>query len=485
MHTPTRLDCPHNEPAEKRPAGINRRAFLRASALAGGAAGLPLLGGAAAPAAGPVAAPQREEAWPAVDVLVCGGGPAGIAAAMMAAKLGRKTLLVEHFGRLGGMAVQAMVGPLMGDVRSAWVDGIVARLGGRNVDYEFADLKYAAMLEAAGAAFLLHARVAGPLLEGGRVAGVRLLTKRGYVRVPAHVTIDATGDGDLAFAAGAAFEQGRGAGSGWEADGLMQPMTIMFRVSGVDPATAPPSPHLHRHYVLPDGRTWNHLCAEANAAGELPPMVGFVRTYDSHRPDQRVINATHINYVDGTDARDLTRAELEGRRQVQPVLEFLRRHAPGFRAAYVSGMPAVVGVRETRRIRGVDHLELPDLLRGRTFPTAVVRGADFKVDIHNPGGIGQAKGVSDEHPLGKDDVVKPYDIPYGCLVPASIDGLLVAGRCISGSHEAMASYRVQVIAMATGIAAGTAAAQAAQAGIAPRAVDPAGIQEVVFAENTF
>ncbi|HPM84745.1 MAG TPA: FAD-dependent oxidoreductase, partial [Candidatus Anammoximicrobium sp.] len=189
------------------------------------------------------------------------------------------------------------------------------------------------------------------------------------------------------------------------------------------------------------------------------------------------------NRVDGTQVRDLTQAELEGRRQVQPILDFLRKHAPGFQNAYVSGMPAVIGVRETRRIRGVGSLAVEDLMSGRPSPRAVVRGASFPIDIHNPDGIGQAQGVSAAHPLGKDPEVKPYDIPYDCLVPHRVRGLLVAGRCISGSHEAMASYRVQVIAMATGVAAGVAAAQAVQQDIEPRDVDVAKIQSVVFEER--
>lgn len=430
------------------------------------------------------AEPGRAEAKkppsrPAVDVLVCGGGPAGIAAALAAARQGSKTLLVERYGRLGGMAVQAMVGPLMGNAESAWVEEILARLGGRAVDYEWIDLKYADLLQESGVELLLHAPVAGPLCEGSRVVGARLLTKRGMIDVPARVTIDATGDGDVAFAAGAEFEQGRGAGPNWPADGLVQPMTIMFRVSGVNPAETMDARGGRKRYRFPDGRTWNELCRDANALGQLPPAVGYLRIYTSRRPDERVINATQVNGVDGTSVRDLTRAELEGRRQVQPILDFLKKHAPGFQNAFVSGMPAVIGVRETRRIRGVEYLTVDDLFAGRKFDNAVVRGASFPVDIHNPTGIGQAQGVSAEHPLGKDPEVKPYEIPYGCLVPRSVGGMLVAGRCISGSHEAMASYRVQVIAMATGVAAGAAAALAAKANIEPREVSAAEIQRVV------
>jgi len=456
---------------------LNRRDTIKSLTL-GAVAGLSSR--ACLGAEAETAATHQPETWPAVDVLVCGGGPAGIAAALAAGKQGAKVLLAERYGRLGGMAVQAMVGPLMGKVESAWVDRIIERLGGRRVDYEFADLKYAAMLEEAGVDILLHAAVAEPLQDGKRVTGARLLTKQGLIDVPARVVIDATGDGDVALAAGAEFEQGRGAGPTWSADGLVQPMTIMFRISGVNHAESMATHGGRGRYRFADGRSWDQLCFDANAKGELPKNVGKVRTYSSHRDDQRVINATQVNYVDGTKVRDLTKAELEGRRQVEPILEFLRKNAPGFADAYVSGMPAVIGVRETRRIVGDDYLTVREIVSGARSEHAVVRKAAFGIDIHNPDGIGQAQGISKDHPLGKDPKCQPYDIPYGCLLPKGIEGLLTAGRCISGSHEAMASYRVQVIAMGTGIAAGAAAALAAKKSIVPRDVDVAAIQGIVF-----
>ncbi|AQQ71521.1 putative FAD-binding dehydrogenase [Limihaloglobus sulfuriphilus] len=413
---------------------------------------------------------------PSVDVIVCGGGPSGIAAAIMAARQGRKTLLVERYGRLGGAAVQSMVGPLMGKVQSPWVDKILKYLGGRRVDYEFIDLKYAELLEDAGAGFLLHAPVVEPICENNRVNGIRILTKQGLVDLSAKVTVDATGDGDVAFGAGAEFDIGRGESSLWEADGLCQPMTIMFRVSGINHAETMEANGGRRDYRFPDGRSWNDLTQQACSRGELPPEVGFVRTYTAQRNEDRIINATQVNGLDGTDVSDLTKAELYCRRQTEPIIKFLKKKAPGFQNAYVSGMPAVIGVRETRRIRGLECLKMKDLLEGRKWDSAVVHGASFPIDIHNPSGAGQAIG----YVLGNDPKVKPYDIPYGCLVPRKIDGLLTAGRCISGTHEAMASYRVQVIAMATGLAAGTAAALAAEDNILPRDVDVRKIQKIVF-----
>jgi hypothetical protein len=403
----------------------------------------------------------------------------------MAARAGARTLLVERYGRLGGMAVQAMVAPLMGSVKSAWVELILERIGGRHFDFEFVDLKYAGLLQEAGCGILLHAWAAEPTLEKGRVTGARLLTKQGYIRVGAAVTVDATGDGDLAAAAGAGFDIGRGKGPGWEADGLTQPVTIMFRVAGVDPKQTMEAKRGGRGgFRFPDGRSWNQFCKDACAAGELPPNVAMLRTYQGFRADERVINATQVNGVCGVSADDLTRAEFEARRQVEVVMAFLKKNAPGFGKAYVNGMPAVLGVRETRRIRGLEALEVSDLLGGRSFANAVVRGANFPIDIHNPAGAGQAQGVSEAHPLGKDPKVKPYDIPYGCLVPQGVGGLLAAGRCISGSHEAMASYRVQVIAMGTGVAAGVAAAAAACQRVEPRDVPAEEIQRVAFADKT-
>ena len=148
----------------------------------------------------------------------------------------------------------------------------------------------------------------------------------------------------------------------------------------------------------------------------------------------------------------------------------MRRHLPGHADARIFDMPAVVGVRETRRFEGVDRLETEDVLSGRKRPDAVARKCSFVMDIHNPAGAGQSHG-HDKAVTGGARRVKPYDIPYGALVPRKIDGLLFCGRCISASHEALASCRVMGNAMATGVGAGAAAAEAVKKGIEVRAVD--------------
>ena len=147
-------------------------------------------------------------------------------------------------------------------------------------------------------------------------------------------------------------------------------------------------------------------------------------------------------------------------------------------------MPAVIGVRETRRIRGLGYLERNDLVSGRKWDNAIVRGANFVIDIHNPGGSGQAENQHDKAPQGTAARVKPYDIPHTCMIPQKVEGLLTVGRCISGSHEAHSSYRVQNICLAMGAGVGTVAAVSLQDNVSPAEVDIKKIQQILFNTGT-
>ena len=419
------------------------------------------------------------------DVLVCGGGPAGLAAATMAARQGAKTLLIERYGRLGGMAVHARVVPISGGVRSPFVVEVQQRINGFReevdrgrrdfVDLEILDLQYADIVLESGAKILLHSHAMDADVENGRIRSVKLLTKEGILTVVARQVIDATGDGDVAAFAGAAFEMGR------EQDGLVQPMSIMFTVAGLTgKAQFGGGEEDARRRKIGD-ETWESVVMRAQKNGELPENVGVVRTYRVNRSGEACINATQINRGCGVNVEDLTKAELEGRKQAYQVLEFMRKHFPGYENAYISNMPAVVGVRESRRILGKQYLVREDLQTGRQWDDAVVRGASFIIDIHNPTGSGQAEGRHGEFVhQGAPARVKPYDIPAGCLIARDIDGLLIAGRCISGSHEACASYRVQHICMAIGAGAGTLAGLAAVKGISAVQVDVKEVQKVLF-----
>lgn len=415
-----------------------------------------------------------------VDILICGAGPAGIGAAIAAARMGKKILLVERYGRIGGAAVHSMVAPLLGNVESPIVEEVLKAIGGRTVDYDFLDIQYADIVKKAGADLLLHSWALQPTMRGNRVTGALLVTKEGIIEVSAKVVIDSTGDGDIAWAAGCEFEIGRDAGPLWESDGLIQPMTIQFTVGGVDHEKTMEANGGRYNYIFPDGHTWDQITVEANKRGELPEFVGKVRTYLAHRKTERIINATQINYVDGTKVDDLTKAEIEGRKQAKIIVGFLKKYAPGFENCHVARMPAAIGVRETRRFIGDYYLDRIDLVEGREFPDAIVRKAEFIIDIHDPAGYGQAEGKSKEHPAGQDETVKPYDIPYRSLIPRDVEGLLLSGRCISGSHDALASYRVQVIAMGIGAGAGAGAAVAVEDNVQPRNAAVSEMQKFLF-----
>lgn len=402
------------------------------------------------------------------DVIVAGGGPAGIGAGYAAAKRGAKVLVLERAGRLGGMAVQALVNPWLGGVDSPETHAIIRSLGDpHTVDFQKLDVKAYDLLKQAGADVLLHASVLGPLMDGQRVVGVRVQCEEGERTFPSKIVIDATGNGIVAAAAGVPYEIGR------SEDGLVQPVSIMFAVDGINPKKRflSGSEESARRLKVGD-KTWEAIVQEEIAAGNLPPEVGVIRLYKSVSPTMNGVNATQVNGINGTKSEDLTRAEIIARKQAFQVTDVLRRRLPGYENVRIAQMPAVVGVRETRRFEGVARLEKADCLAGRTFPDAIVRKADFCIDIHNPAGAGQAKG-HDTTVTGEAERVRPYDIPYGALVPKKVDGLLIAGRCISTSHEALASCRVMRIAMATGIGAGAAAAYAVQNNIEVRAVPAA------------
>jgi len=231
---------------------------------------------------------------------------------------------------------------------------------------------------------------------------------------------------------------------------------------------------------LAGGETWESATTRAQQNGELPATVGVVRTYKMGRKGKVCVNATQVNGLYGTQVEDLTQAELEGRRQAVRVVEFMRRHLPGYENCYISHMPAVIGVRETRRIRGLAQLTRDDLVAGRAWPDAIVRGALFVIDIHNPAGSGQAENHGAGAKQGIAARVKPYDIPAGCTIPQKVEGLLVAGRCISGTHEAHASYRVQNICMAIGAGVGALTATSLADNTPPASVDVSKVQKILF-----
>ena len=426
------------------------------------------------------------------DVLVLGGGPAGLGAALGAAQAGARVVLAERYGFLGGNATAALVMPLMSfhtsmptpEKKGATtllptdhgpgepiIAGALRRLLERLVsaggaippslatgyvvpfDPEGFKLVALELLDEAGVNFLFHSFASGVLGTDGNVAGAVLETKSGPLAVRARVTVDCTGDGDAAARAGAPFEIGR-------ADGLVQPMTLMFRV--VEFQRAAFEAYVERHPKQWRGvhGLWD-LVREATAAGELKLPREDILFFATPHEEEVSVNSTRVTRVLGTDVWDLSFAEWTSRRQMRQIAAFLRRYVPGFEESYVAQSGVQIGVRETRRILGDYQLTADDVLAARKFDDAIARGA-YPIDIHNPKGSGT---VLRRLPPGE-----AYDIPLRCLLPREVDGLLVAGRCISGTHEAHSSYRVMPIVMATGQAAGVCAALAARHGLSPRKI---------------
>jgi FAD-dependent oxidoreductase family protein len=451
------------------------------------------------------------------DVVVAGGGPSGLIAALASARAGAKTILVEQYGFLGGMATAASVGPFSPfhyddqQITMGIPQELVERLmaaGGSTGHLkcvpEYGSGSYMAyfdrevykqvafdMMRESGVRLLLHTFVAGAVVNNDRVEGLLVANKSGLSHVMGKVIVDATGDGDVAARAGAEFKWGR------DADELGQPMTMFFEMSNVDvPALkkyidetptdfewtsdlhsrTPLPPQFNQTYFVAQG--FRRAVAEAKAKGDLELGRDTVLLQSTMYNGTIVFNSTRIGKLRGTDADDFTKAEVLGRQQAMSLAAFMKKYVPAFKDAYVSSTGIQIGVRESRHVIGEHVLSLEDVVEGRRFPDVVARGF-FPVDIHDPSGSKgyQAGGSTWIKPKG------PYDIPFRSLIPKKIDGLVMTGRNISAAHEAHGSMRVQGIAFAIGHASGVVAAVAAMDGVAPRKVDVKKVQDILVSQH--
>ncbi|HEX2263995.1 MAG TPA: FAD-dependent oxidoreductase, partial [Pseudonocardiaceae bacterium] len=292
-------------------------------------------------------------------------------------------------------------------------------------------------------------------------------TKSGPVVIDAQVVVDCTGDGDVAAASGAAFEVGR------TEDGLVQPMTLMFRMVDFLQSRFADYVRVHPDQWRGVHGLWD-LIQQATEAGDLELPREDLLFFATPHPHELSVNSTRVTRALGTSVWDLSRAEFVARRQLDQISRFLRDRVPGFENSYVAQSGVQVGVRETRRVLGDYQLTGNDILAAKKFPDAIARGA-YPVDIHNPEGTGT---VLKRVPKGQ-----AYDIPLRCLLPRGVDRLIVAGRCISGTHVAHSSYRVMPIAMATGHAAGVCAALATRTDKLPRDVPAEEVQQELRAQG--
>jgi len=406
------------------------------------------------------------------EVVVVGGGPAGLCAAVAAAEQGANTLLIERYGFLGGMATAGLVNPFMTWLAGGEpvIEGLFARLRealkqadawsldpeGARFDPEVFKLVADEMTLAAGVRLRLHTMLAAVDADGERVKRLAVLSKSGLEAVEGRVFVDCTGDADLCAWAGAEIQIGR------EQDGLCQPMTLNFRMGGVDQDSMPPRDELSQLYLA------------AKKRGEMDNPRENVLFFYTTRPGEIHFNTTRVVKRDATSAEDVTAAELEARGQVREMVSFLTGHVPGFENAYLLRMGTQIGVRESRRVMGGYVLTVDDVLSARKFEDGIARGS-YPVDIHNPAGTGT---VIKHLPPGE-----AYDIPYRCLLPRGFTNLLVAGRPISADHGAHSSLRVMPIAMAIGEAAGVAATLALRAGVEPGAVEPGALRQQLRARG--
>ena len=421
------------------------------------------------------------------DVLVVGGGAAGVAAAVTAARQGPHVTLLERYGFCGGGAVAGLSGTICGlyeasddpnapprQVVHGFVDEFARVLENRDgltppVRYgktftrvhdplvwrEAADH----LLREAGVRVLFHATVIETLVEGGdKVEGVVAYTKQGKLTVRAKLTIDASGDADLAAMSGLPTRVGQ--------DGRVQNPTMIFRLGGVDVAkfltTYGPdsimgtevSDLMHRLYNQQQYR--------------LPRTKIFL--FPTSRPGELLCNCTRVIGADGRElnpllAADLSEAEVEGRRQVREYARFFVDHLAGCEASFVNDTGVQVGVRQTRQITGARTLTNEDVVKGAKFATGIAR-SPWPIELH-----------SGDKPRLQWLIRDYYEVPYECFIPERGESLLIAGRCLSAEHEAMASARVTAQCFSYGHAIGHAAAIAVQDRVAPRAINGRDIRE--------
>ncbi|TXK78381.1 FAD-dependent oxidoreductase [Paenibacillus sp. N3.4] len=385
---------------------------------------------------------QSVPVYDKVDIVVVGGGPAGVAAAISAARCGKKVILLEHSGQLGGMGTLGNVSIFMGvgNVTGIYREIISEVMPQQAIpdnhkgsvwpQFNPFRLRYYLndKLEKEGVEVLFHVSFAGAITEQGRMKAVVANSREGLLALEADVFIDCTGDGRVAIEAGAGYTTGR------ETDGMTQPMTMMFMMQDTG---KPVIPH------LPEG------CYRYETVEELPQ--GRLLHWERGEAGTLLVNMTRVK-GNGANVKDVSYAEKEALRQTFSVVDYLQRN--GFGTYVLSHVPGQVGVRETNQIIGHYTLTEEDLLTGRRFEDVVAQ-TNYEIDIHSPDG----KSGTDEREIDG------YDIPYRCLIPSGIQGLLVAGRAISATHVAMSSMRVQATCYALGQAAGVAASLAADQNI--------------------
>jgi len=410
-----------------------------------------------------------------VDVLVVGAGPAGVSAAIAAGREGARTLLIEQSGQVGGVATIGMMSHWTGNTVGGFYQEILERthaisLKGcdnyeetvKLIDPEILKIRLLEMLAEAGVTIQLYTFASDVIKKDNRVVGVITESKSGREAIKAKIVIDATGDGDIAAKSGAQFFKGR------EYDGKMQPMTIMFKMGGVKTDRVRYVHAFEETYTLQNGKD-----LQSYSRTMIPHPAGHVLIYPSTLPGVVTLNMTNCIKVDGTSVRDLTKAEMVCRGQIESIVSFLKKEIEGFDESYLLSSASYIGVRETRHFIGERVLTEQDIMAARTFEDWAVARVHFNFDVHNLDGAGL-----DETGVQKNfRQYKWYTIPYGCFIPKEIDGMMLAGRNISGTHMAHSSYRVMPICANMGQSVGVAASLCVKQDILPRDLEVSKLQK--------
>ena len=406
------------------------------------------------------------------ELIVVGGGFAGVAAAISAAKRGVDTLIIERYNCLGGAAANGLVMPFMsywtrdsvtgerkflcGDLFREIVSEMQALSGCDHLmefDEELLKLVLNRMCQKYGVKLLFNTSVVEARAEDGTVSSIVALCKAGRFELFADSFVDATGDAELSVLAGCGFKLGR------EKDGLCQPMTLCFRLSGVD-----------KQKYAENKDKINEAYKRLKEEGRIRNPREDVLVFGNFNGSVLHFNTTRIVKRDPTDPFDLTAAELEAREQVFEMLDFLKENIEGFENARVLSTAMQIGIRESRKVIGEYTLTVEDLKSLARFEDAIAT-ANYDIDIHNPEGAGTSHFY-----FNRDEW---YEIPYRCLVPLGMKNLLVAGRCIS----AQASFRIMPYCCEIGQAAGVAVSVAQNRGTDLQSVDVEELREKLREEG--
>ena len=406
------------------------------------------------------------------DLAVVGGGFSGVAAAVSAAEEGLSVVLVEKAGALGGAMSNCLVYPFM----NFWTNnpetkekeylscGIFEKMRERQrllepnakdtkFNPEYYKMALDSMCEDAGVDILFHATLYDVVVDNKKIKSIKVIAGSEKIEIDADFFIDATGDGNLFYLAGCDFALGR------KSDGLCQPMTTCFRMCGVDSdklkEERPQIQELYKKYKE-DGKIKN-------------PRENILMFYLNSGTQDDIVhfNTTRIVKLDPTNPFDVSKAEIEARRQIVEMITFLKENTESFKESVLISVASDIGVRESRKLKGEHILTEEELKACTRFEDSIALG-NYDIDIHNPSGSGTS------HYYFKDG--EYYTIPYRSLLPKEIDNMLVAGRCISATHEAQASIRIMPICACLGEAAGTAAAIAKSTGTTTRSVDVEKVQ---------